>query len=142
MEEAKRGDTVRVHYRLKLDDADEYESTFGEVPIEFKLGAGEVIEGFEDAVTGMKPGEEKTVDIPTDKAYGRRREDLVFEVDTKDFPVDLKPEIGKRLQIQHSEGQAATVTVTDVSESNVTLDANHPLAGKDLTFDIELVDIV
>jgi len=142
MEEARSGDTVRVHYRLKFEDAEEYESTFGEDPIEFKLGQGEVIEGFEDAVAGMKPGEEKTVEIPPEKAYGQHREDLVFEVDAKDFPVDLKPEVGKKLQIQHSEGRSTVVTVTGVSESNVTLDANHPLAGKDLTFDIELVEIV
>jgi FKBP-type peptidyl-prolyl cis-trans isomerase 2 len=142
VEEAKSGDTVRVNYRLKLEDVEEYESTFGEDPIEFKLGAGEVIEGFEDAVAGMKPGDEKTVEIPPDKAYGQHREDLVFEVDTNEFPVDLKPEVGKKLQIQHSEGRTTMVIVTEVSESNVTLDANHPLAGKDLTFDIELVEIV
>lgn len=110
--------------------------------MEFTIGEGEIIPGFEQAVIGMEPGETKTARIPPEEAYGPHRDDMTLSVDRDQFPADINPEPGQQLQIQQSGGRVAIVTVSDVSESTVTLDANHPLAGQPLTFDIQLVDIV
>lgn len=141
MAQAKLGDTVRVHYTGKLEDGTVFDSSKGGTPLEFTLGSGQIIPGFEQAVLGMSPGDSKTETIPVDQAYGEHREDMVVVVDRAQMPNDLEPEIGQQLQIQQPSGQAIPVVITDISDAEITLDANHPLAGEDLTFDIELVDI-
>jgi peptidylprolyl isomerase len=141
MAEARTGDTVRVHYTGKLDDGEVFDSSRGREPLEFTLGEGRVIPGFEAAVAGMDPGDEKSVRIPADEAYGPRRDDMVMVVERERLPAHLEPGVGQQLQMAQGD-QVAVVTVTDVSDEAVTLDANHPLAGRDLTFDLELVEIV
>jgi FKBP-type peptidyl-prolyl cis-trans isomerase 2 len=105
------------------------------------VGSGQIIPGFDRAVVGMEPGESKTITIPSEEAYGPRRQDQVLEVDKEMLPGDLDPEIGQQLEVQQQNGATAVVTVTDVGDSTITLDANHPLAGKDLIFDIEMVSV-
>ena len=141
MAQAKSGDTVRVHYTGRLEDGTVFDSSEGREPLEFVLGARQVIPGFEDAVDGLNPGDERTVTIPPDQAYGPRREEMTLVVDRDQFPEEVQPEVGQQLQMSQ-DGQVAIVTVTEVSDREVTLDANHPLAGKDLTFDVQLVEIV
>lgn len=143
MAQAQLGDRVKVHYTGRLDDGTVFDSSIITDPLEFTIGEREVVPGFEEAVIGMSPGESKNVKIPVDKAYGPRREDMTIVVDRDKFPPDIEPEVGQQLEIrQREDGQTFPVTVTDVSESSVTLDANHHLAGKDLTFDIQLLEIV
>lgn len=142
MAQAKEGDTVKVHYTGKLEDGTVFDTSTEREPLEFTIGNGEIISGFERAVVGMEPGETKTATIQPEEAYGPRRDDMTLTVDRGQFPEEIKPEPGQQLQIQQPDGRAAIVTVSDVSESTVTLDANHPLAGRPLTFDIQLVDIV
>lgn len=141
MAEVAKGDTVRIHYTGRLDDGSVFDSSQGREPLEFKVGGGQVISGFDEAVAGMSPGQEKTVRIPAGEAYGDRREDLELSVGREQFPADIEPEVGQRLQVTQGQ-QAIPVTVTAVSDEVVTLDANHPLAGHDLTFEVELVEIV
>lgn len=141
MEQARTGDTVRVHYTGKLDDGSVFDSSRGRDPLEFTLGEGQVIAGFDQALQGMEPGAEKTVTIPADQAYGGRREDLLFVVPREMLPTELNPEPGQQLQMTQ-DGQVTVVTVVDISDRGVVMDANHPLAGRDLTFDLELVEIV
>lgn len=141
MSEAKQHDTVRVHYTGKLDDGSVFDSSLEREPIEFTIGEGSVIPGFERAVVGMNPGETKTVRIASDDAYGPYREDMVLTVKRNQFPPDIEPTVGQALQVQQTTGEPLIVTVSEVSEASVKLDANHPLAGKDLTFDIQLVAI-
>jgi FKBP-type peptidyl-prolyl cis-trans isomerase 2 len=141
MAQAKNGDTVKVHYTGKLDDGTVFDTSADREPLQFTIGQGQLIADFEQAVVGMNPGESKIVQIPSDKAYGPHHKEMVLEVDRKEFPPDLEPKVDQRLQVQKSDGQVFAVTVTAVSESKVTLDANHPLAGKDLTFDIQLSEI-
>ena len=142
MAQAKNGDTVKIHYTGKLEDGTVFDSSDGRDPLEFTLGEGQVIPGFEEAVLGMTANDSKTMTIPSDNAYGPRREEMVVEVDRDQFPPDVAPEVGQQLQMQRPDGQKMVVAVAEVSESTVTLDANHPLAGKDLTFEIKLVEIV
>jgi peptidylprolyl isomerase len=142
MSQAKEGDTVKVHYTGKLADETVFDSSRDRDPLEFTIGAGQIIPGFEQAVVGMQPGEEKTAQIPANEAYGPYQDDMTLEVDRDQFPPDMSPEVGQQFQVSQPDGHAVMVTVTDVSGANVTLDANHPLAGQDLTFDIELVEIV
>lgn len=142
MAEAKKGDTVKVHYTGKLEDGSVFDSSDGRDPLEFTLGEGQVIPGFEAAVVGMNASDSKTTTISSDDAYGPHRKEMVAAVDRDQFPPDITPEVGQQLQMQRPDGQKIVVAVTEVSESSVTLDANHPLAGKDLTFEIELVEIV
>ncbi|HEX6902909.1 MAG TPA: peptidylprolyl isomerase [Thermoanaerobaculia bacterium] len=141
MAEAKNGDTVRIHYTGTLSDGSVFDSSQGEDPLEFTLGSGQVIPGFEQAVEGMQPGEKKEVKIPSGEAYGAHNDEWVLVVDRENFPEHIEPEPGQQLELSQN-GQSFTVTVTEVSEDSVTLDANHPLAGKDLTFELELVEIV
>ncbi len=138
---ASRGDTVRVHYTGTLTGGEEFDSSRGRDPLEFTLGGGQVIAGFDDAVTGMAPGEAKTVVIPAEQAYGPRRDEMVGEVPRAQFPPKIEPRVGQQLQMQQN-GQAFAVTVAEVTDLVVRLDGNHPLAGKDLTFRLELVEIV
>ncbi|HEY66351.1 MAG TPA: peptidylprolyl isomerase [Caldilineae bacterium] len=142
MLQAKQGDTVRVHYTGRLEDGTIFDTSIHREPLEFTIGADEVIPGFEQAVIGMNPGEVKTVVIPAEDAYGPHRQDMVLTVRRDQFPVGIQPEIGQQFQVGLEGGGTILVMVTEVSEDTVTLDANHPLAGKDLTFDIELVEIV
>jgi peptidylprolyl isomerase len=141
MVQAKPGDTVKIHYTGRLDDGTVFDSSADRDPLEFTLSGGQVIPGFDQAVVGMAPGETKTEKIPMDQAYGPYRAEMVVEVSRQQMPPDLEPEVGQQLQVQQPDGQILPVFVTEVTESKVTLDANHPLAGEDLTFDIQLVEI-
>lgn len=141
MAAAKQGDTVQIHYTGKLDDGSVFDSSEGRTPLQFTLGEGMVIAGFEAAVTGMSVGEEKTTCIPADQAYGPRQEEMVFEVPRSEMPEGMDPEVGQQLNVRHESGESTTVMVTEVADDTVTLDANHPLAGEELTFDLELVAI-
>lgn len=138
---AKDGDTVRVHYTGKLDDGEVFDSSRDREPIQFTVGSGQVIPGFETAIVGMEPGQERRVTIPAKDAYGPHRQENVVTVGHDQFPDEISPEVGQQLQMTQG-GQAFRVTVTGVSDDGVQLDANHPLAGRDLTFDLELVEIV
>ena len=142
MAQAKTGDTVRVHFTGRLDDGTIFGSSVGLEPLEFTIGKGEIIEGFEAGVVGVSPGEKKTVTVAPEAAYGPHRDEMVIQISRADFPPDLEPVVGQQLQMQHSDGGSVVVVVTDVSESTVTLDGNHPLAGRELTFEIELLEIL
>ena len=142
MGQAKPGDTVKVHYTGKLDDDIVFQTSVGQKPLEFTIGDEQIIPAFEQAVVGMSAGESKHVTIRAEEAFGPYREELVQTVERGRFPSDLEPEVGQRLNMSSEGGQGIIVTVIDLSDSNVTLDANHPLAGEDLTFDIELLEIV
>lgn len=141
MAQAKTGDTVKVHYTGKLDDGTVFDSSVDREPLQFTIGQGQLIPDFEQAVIGMNPDESKTVQIPADKAYGPHREDMVIKVERSNLPADLDPKVDQKLQMRHPDGQATVVTVTEVNDADITLDGNHPLAGKDLTFDIRLTEI-
>lgn len=141
MSEAKTGDTVKIHYTGKLDDGTEFDSSAGRDPLQFELGGGQVIPGFDKAVEGMTVGDNKNVRIEADDAYGERHEQLLQEVPRSALPEDLTPEEGMTLQSQSPEGQVMMLTVTSVAETSIMVDANHPLAGMALNFDIELVEI-
>ncbi len=139
---AKAGDTVRIHYTGTLSDGSTFDSSDGRDPLEFTLGSGQVIPGFDKAVTGMTPGDSQTVEIPADDAYGAHNPDGRQSFPRDQVPDGIPLDIGTRLQLSGPQGQPIMVTVAEVSETEVILDANHPLAGKDLTFQIELVEIV
>lgn len=141
MQTAQTGDTVKVHYTGKLDDGTVFDTSLDRDPLQFTIGSGSIIPGFEQAVIGMAPGQSKTELIPTDEAYGPHQEEMVLVVDRQQIPSDIEPEIGQQLQLQHPTGQLIPVVITEVSDGNITLDANHPLAGEDLTFEIQLVEI-
>ena len=141
MTQAKNGDTVKIHYIGKLADGTVFDTSSNKDPLQFTVGCGQVIPGFDEAVTGMAVGETKTAEIPCDKAYGPRNDNLILVVDKKQVPQELKPEVGQRLEVGSSSGELLAVTIIEVSEENLTLDANPPLAGEDLTFDIELLEI-
>ncbi len=142
MVQAKAGDTVRVHYSGFLDDGTVFDSSLDREPFEFTLGQGMVIPGFEDAVVGMDVGETKTVNIPSERAYGPYRDELLVSVERSQVPPNIEPDLGMELQIRTPEGTVTNVTITEMDEESITLDANHPLAGKDLIFEIKLVEIV
>ena len=140
-QQARRGDTVHVHYKGSLDDGTVFDSSEGGEPISFTLGSGEVIPGFETAIEGMSKGEKKTERIEAGNAYGERRDELVFTVPRDQMPEDSEVEVGDVLRIGFPDGSSATVQVAKIENDSVELDANHPLAGKALTFDLELVSI-
>ena len=142
MAQAKTGDQVRVHYTGKYTDGQVFDSSVGGDTLQFTIGAGQMIAGFDRAVLGMEPGDTKTILIPAVEAYGPRRDELVFTVDRTTVPAHVTPEVGHRYQIRQQDGSAAVVVVTAVSEANVTFDGNHELAGKDLSFEIQLVEIL
>jgi FKBP-type peptidyl-prolyl cis-trans isomerase 2 len=142
MAEAKSGDTVRLHYTGTLNDGTEFDSSAGRDPLGFTIGAGDIIAGFEQAVIGMVLGESKSVTIASDRAYGARKSEMVQEVDRANIPAEIDLETGMELQASGPDGQMVRLTVIELNDGSVTLDANHPLAGKDLTFDLELVEIV
>lgn len=142
MTQAKSGDTVRIHYTGTLADGTQFDSSAGRDPLEFALGGGQVIPGFDSAVDGMSVGESKTVTIEPDQAYGERHDQLVQSVPRSALPDDMEPAVGMHLQSQSPEGQIMDLVVIEVDDETITVDANHPLSGHALTFDIELVEIV
>jgi peptidylprolyl isomerase len=141
MAKVKKGDSVKVHYTGKLEDGTVFDTSDNKDPLEFKVGEGKIIKGFEAAVIGMEPGESKTVQIPADKAYGPHHPEMVMVIDRKEVPPTITPKVDQMLQVRQKDGTSFAVKVTDVSEETLTLDANHPLAGKDLTFDIRIAEI-
>lgn len=141
MSKVKDGDTVKVHYTGKLENGDVFDSSKENGPFEFTVGDKAVIPGFEKGVVGMGVGDTKTIEIPPEEAYGAKQDELVVMVSKSDFPEDITPSVGQRLQIKQQDGHAVIVTITDLTEDSITLDANHPLAGYTLFFDVEIVDI-
>jgi peptidylprolyl isomerase len=143
MRPAKQGDTVRVHYRGKLQDGSVFDETFDREPLRFTIGGGQLIRGFEEALVGMEPGDSKTTELPVEKAFGPYLEERVVEVPkTKFAHWDSQPVVGERVPIPQPDGSPIDVIVTEITESKVTLDFNHPFAGQDLTIDIKLLDII
>lgn len=141
MRTARNGDTVRVHYTGSFDDGTIFDSSAGSTPLEFTVGGGQVIPGFDALVTGLSVGERRKDRIPAAEAYGERMDGLVFVVQSSQLPDHLEPEVGQMLSLKHPSGETIPVTITGVTETELTLDANHELAGRDLTFEIELVEI-
>jgi len=141
MQQVKNGDKVKVHYHGKLTDGTTFDSSEGREPLEFQVGKGDVIPGFDEGVTGMAVGDKKTVTIPAEEAYGPVQEEMIMEFPIDRFPPEMKPEVGMQLNLSDQNGEQFPVIVADVKEEVVILDANHPLAGKDLVFDLELVEI-
>lgn len=141
MAEVKPGDTVQLHYTGTLLDGTTFDSSAGREPLQFEVGSGQIIPGLDVAIPGMKVGEKKVVKIAADDAYGQVNPDMRQAVPREGIPAEIPLEVGLQLQMQTPDGQAMPVTVIEVDEATVTLDANHPLAGKDLQFDIELVKI-
>ena len=139
---AQPGDTVKVHYTGKLAQGKTFDSSTDRAPLQFTIGEGQVIMGFEQAIIGMQPGEEKTTNIPAEKAYGPYRKERVKTIDRLRLPNDIKPKAGQRIQVRQKDGRCTVLTVKKVLPSQVTLDANPPLAGKDLVFDIQLLAIL
>ena len=141
MAPVKQGDTITVNYTGKLPDGTIFDSSVGRQPIVFTLGKGKLIAGFEKAVIGMSAGQKKTVVIPFAEAYGERRQNAVVEMERKNFPANFAPQIGQRLELTQEDDSNLLVTVAGLTDTHIKLDANHPLAGKDLTFEIELLSI-
>ena len=141
MAAAKPGDTVKVHYTGRLEDGTIFDTSKERDPITFTLGSGNVIPGFDRGVEGMQPGENKTLTIMPNDGYGERQDKLIVEVPSSRFPEEIDPKVGEKYQMQQSDGRTVNVTVTHMKDDMVTLDANHPLAGKTLIFDVELVAI-
>lgn len=142
MDNAKNGDKVRVHYTGKLDDGNIFDSSEGRNPLEFTIGHNQVLKKFEDAVEGLSLGDKAKVHIPAEEAYGVRHEHLVVKLPKQNLPEELTPEVGMKLQTQTKEGEVMIVQITEIGENEVTIDANHELADKDLHFEIELVEIL
>lgn len=138
---AEQGDTVAVHYTGTLETGDTFDSSRGREPLEFTVGGGQVIPGFDRAVEGLAVGEKREVRLDPDEAYGAPREDLVVAVPKSQFPPEGEPEVGQQVQVQIAPGQNRVAQITDIAEEEITLDLNHPLAGQALTFDVELVEI-
>lgn len=141
MAQAKEGDEVQVHYTGKLEDGTVFDTSQDGEPLSFTIGENRVIPGFESAVVGMEPGDSKTTEIEPDQAYGEHRDDMVMELDRDQIPEDVEPDVGQQLQLRLENGQTVPVLITALGEETVTIDANHPLAGRTLIFEIELVDV-
>lgn len=141
MAQVQNGDKIKVHYHGKLRNGETFDSSEGREPLEFTVGGGQVIKGFDEGVKGMKVGDKKTVEIPVADAYGEKQQEMVIEFPKEQFPADMKPEVGMQLMMSNNNGQNFPVTVAEVKDDSVVLDANHPLAGQDLIFDLELVSI-
>ena len=143
MAQAKDGDIVKVHYTGRFSDGEVFDSSRDRgQPLEFTLGSKQVIPGFEKGVAGMSPSDTKTVDIPAEEAYGQHRQDMVLAIEKEYIPQGAQPEVGQHIMLDLPDGRMLPATVVDVADSGVTVDCNHPMAGKDLTFDIELVEIL
>lgn len=141
MKQVKEGDTVKVHYTGKMDDGNVFDSSLNRDPLEFKIGEGNIIPGFEKGVVGMEVGATKTLTLPSEEAYGPRLKELEISVNKTELPQGLDPSVGQQLQIQTPDGGVGSVIVKKVEEETITIDANHPLAGETLTFDIEVMEI-
>ncbi|GAO45513.1 FKBP-type peptidyl-prolyl cis-trans isomerase [Flavihumibacter petaseus] len=142
MQKVQAGDTVRVHYHGRLTNGTTFDSSEGRDPLEFQVGSGMVIAGFDNGVLGMEKGDKKTVQIPVDDAYGPKNPEMIIEFPKDQVPAEMVLEPGMQLNLNNSQGQVVPVVVKEVGEAIILLDANHPLAGEDLVFDIELVEIV
>jgi len=142
MQQAKSGDKVKVHYHGKLTSGETFDSSEGRQPLEFEVGSGMVIKGFDDGVTGMKVGDKKTINIPAESAYGEKNPDMLIEYPRSQFPENIELQIGTDLMMSSASGQQFQVKIAEIKDDVVILDANHPLAGEELIFDIELVEIV
>jgi peptidylprolyl isomerase len=136
------GDTIKIHYSGRLTDGTLFDSSSGRSPLEFTVGSGSVIKGFDEGVQGMTVGEKKTIEIPFLEAYGPEDPSMIIEFPAERLPEDMKPEIGMQLTMNNAEGQQFPVVISGITNENIILNANHPLAGKDLIFDLELVEIV
>jgi len=141
MSKTKNGDTIRIHYEGKLEDGKIFDNSKERQPLEFIVGNGDVMPGIEKGVIGMETGDTKTIEIPPEEAFGLWRKDLVIEVPKSDLPDQMTPTLGRRIQMRQPDGGHINLIITDVNEDTITLDANHPLAGHTLTFDLELVEI-
>jgi peptidylprolyl isomerase len=141
MSKAENGKKVKVHYTGKLTDGTVFDSSEGREPLEFVLGQGSMIKGFENAVMGLNLGDKTSATLKPDEAYGERNNDLIFNFAKEKFPEDINPQVGMKLNMQTAQGQPVPVEVKEIAEDHVVLDANHPLAGKELVFDIELVAV-
>jgi len=142
MQQVKSGDKVKVHYHGKLTSGETFDSSAGRQPLEFEVGSGMVIKGFDDGVTGMKVGDKKTINIPAESAYGEKNPDMLIEYPKSQFPENIELQVGTDLMMSSASGQQFQVKIADIKDDVVILDANHPLAGEELIFDIELVEIV
>lgn len=142
MTNAKTGDRVKVHYTGKLNDGNIFDSSVERDPLEFTIGENQVLPKFEDSVEGMEVGDKTKIQIPAEEAYGVRQENLVVQIPKQNLPSELTPEVGMRLQTQTKEGEVMIVKITDIGDNDITIDANHELADKDLHFEIELVEIM
>ena len=142
MSEAKSGDTVRIHYTGSLTDGTPFDSSEGRDPLEFTIGSGQIIPGLEREILGMKVGDKKTVTAVADEAYGQHNPEAMQEVPRANIPPEIELKVGNRLQAVTQDGRQISVVIAAVTDETVTMDANHPLAGKDLVFDVELVEIV
>jgi len=138
MTQAKQGDIVKLHYMGKLPDGTIFDTSRERHPLQFTIGNGQVIAGFEQAIIGMSPGDSKTIRIPPAEAYGDHRKDLVITFSRNQLPQGMNPKVGQRLELTQENDQTALVTIVDVTDTDLMLDANHPLAGKELTFDLQL----
>ena len=142
MQRVKSGDKVKVHYHGRLTNGETFDKSEGREPLEFEVGAGMVIKGFDDGVTGMSVGDKKTITIPFNEAYGPKNPEMIIDMPKNRFPKDMELEVGMALAMSDGQGQQFEVVVTQIKEDSAVLDANHPLAGKDLIFDLELVEII
>ena len=142
MQQVKSGDKIKVHYHGRVTNGETFDKSEGREPLEFEVGSGMVIKGFDDGVTGMAVGDKKTINIPADEAYGPKNPDMVIDMPKDRFPQDMEIEVGMPLSMSDGQGQQFQVVVAEVQEEVVILDANHPLAGEDLIFDLELVEII
>ena len=142
MQQVKNGDKVKVHYHGKLTSGETFDSSAGRLPLEFEVGRGMVIKGFDIGVTGMKVGEKKTINIPAAEAYGPKNDDMMIEYPKAQFPSEVEIKVGAQLVMSSGSGQQYQVTIAEIKDKTVILDANHPLAGEELIFDIELVEIL
>ena len=141
MSKAKKGDQVKVHYTGKLTSGEQFDSSTGRSPLAFTVGAGQMIKGFDEAIPGMAVGDKKTINISPEDAYGPKNESAIIEFPKANIPADMKLEPGMKLQLQNAEGHPVPVVVHEIKDDVVILDANHELAGKELVFDIELMEI-
>ncbi len=141
MSQVKNGETVKIHYTGTLTDGQTFDSSEGRDPLEFTVGSGQIIGGLDAAMPGMEVGEKKQVQVPCDEAYGQVNPEMRQDIPRSNIPDEIPLEEGIQLQMQSPDGQVMPVTVVEVKDDAVTLDANHPLAGKDLVFDVELVEI-
>ncbi|MCF8714209.1 peptidylprolyl isomerase [Joostella atrarenae] len=141
MSQVKENDTVKVHYTGKLEDGQVFDSSLEREPLEFTLGEGQLIPGFENGILNMAVNEKKTINIPSSEAYGEVREELLQEIPKKELPEDIEPQKGMGLVSRTPDGREIQLVVADVKDDSIVVDANHPLAGKDLTFEIEVLEI-